>query len=403
MTSTKTFEKERRELQHEVAVVAHPLVLENICKHATNKCLRLVLSVLRESLKYGYREKANCYEVYPYERRQRGSTVIFHPIEQVFVCLSCTFFNIYGLPCPCIMAVYRSLHSPEERWLPFVSRNLYGAAGSDIARMYQNLPLGEDSIGKKITPDDLLKDICDKQVGEGSETTTRGMQHDDDERNHLQADNKDSNNTSKPFEPRRNTEEIKLEEGMGTGQKALNARRWYTDNILIPILREANYDKHEWSALVEGVHRIKQSREHKLYYSGVNSSAASRSSKNTSFIGKVGFYQSLKPTELGLGLGSRAPRKYFPYLDTAKQTNEGIFCNFLGYKEKDLISEEEYEASAAASTECRSRRNTQSMRRKPDNDQNTKLSRTSRASQPKRRTSQLPKASKRKRAKKSSY
>ena len=149
VTSTKTFEKERRELQHEVAVVAHPLVLENICKHATNKCLRLVFSVLRESLKYGYREKADCYEVYPYERLQRVSTVIFYPIEQVFVCLSCTFFNIYGLPCHYIMAVYGSLHSPEERLLPFVSRNLYGAAGSDITRMYQNLPLSKYSIGKK--------------------------------------------------------------------------------------------------------------------------------------------------------------------------------------------------------------------------------------------------------------
>ena len=41
------------------------------------------------------------------------------------------------------------------------------------------------------------------------------MQRDNDERNYLQADNKDSNNTPKPFEPRRNTEEIKLKEGMG--------------------------------------------------------------------------------------------------------------------------------------------------------------------------------------------
>eukprot|EP01138_Halocafeteria_seosinensis_P015221 gb/GECG01015534.1/.p1 GENE.gb/GECG01015534.1/~~gb/GECG01015534.1/.p1 ORF type:complete len:148 (+),score=10.05 gb/GECG01015534.1/:1-444(+) len=116
VTSKATFEKERKELQHEVAVVAHPVVLKNMCEHVTNKCLRLLLNVLRQSMKYGHRQKEDWYEVSPYRHPERVSTVIFHPVEQQFVCLSCTFFNIYGCPCPCIMAVYRGLSSPSESW-----------------------------------------------------------------------------------------------------------------------------------------------------------------------------------------------------------------------------------------------------------------------------------------------
>eukprot|EP01138_Halocafeteria_seosinensis_P015219 gb/GECG01015532.1/.p1 GENE.gb/GECG01015532.1/~~gb/GECG01015532.1/.p1 ORF type:complete len:189 (+),score=20.81 gb/GECG01015532.1/:1-567(+) len=183
---------------------------------------------------------------------------------------------------------------------------------------------------------------------------------------------------------------------MGNGKKALNARRWYTDNILIPILREANYDKNEWSTLAESIHKAKESRDHKLYYSCDNRSgparSASRSSCASSFIGKVGFYQSLKPSEFQ-NSSNRAPRKHFPYLDTAEETKDGMMCNFLGYKEKDLISKEEYEASAAESTTSESRQFTR-KERKTGQTKRKKSSNTCRTTKTKRGSAQACKGTK---------
>jgi hypothetical protein len=202
-------------------------------------------------------------------------------------CQSCFHINLFGCPCPHVLATARIFRA-SENYLPFLERSFRTRSGpfttlstlfpTDECSIPMDIPVEEDVIGiDKILENDSNHDDREDtdHVGDFPSDIHEDIQCPD-------------------FFPRESTRTIKEREAVQRGKKAQQPRKWLLEHVLYPRLKEAVFQREQFERAYFGTMKFLDDFErsaHTLF-------PAQSASKEASTIRTIGYDENLKSSNM---------------------------------------------------------------------------------------------------------